>query len=295
MDAYGHGVPDDVASGEVRTEFLEGGAWAGTHHDRRRPHCPPLDEIPPPGLEFGGDVYSRREYEGDILTGPSTILEGYTNIVSSGMRVERPDGTVVDVPSYTDIFSSDVDFISQFRYLEGYGGDPISGGVYTFTLLDALGDPIAGTTRTDVWVGCLTGVPRDYVAVVTAELDIDLSWNAVPVVPGFDPDNDIGFYQIGIWPSDFDTDTYYGANGIASATHLIPWTSFGGDAPGSPDGYDRGDALIELDNGNYQVSVEAFSLPAPGNPGGGLECAVWDHAEWLYFAKAEASIVFFTP
>ena len=295
VTAYGQGVPDDVAEGQVRTEFLEGGAWAGTHHDRRRPHCPPIDEIPPPGLDFHGDVYSRRQYEGDFLTEPSTILEGHTNIVSSGMRVERPDGSVVDVPFYTDIFSPDVDFISEFRYLEGYAGDPLSGGVYTFTLLDALGDPIAGTSRTDVWMGCLTDVPRNYVADVTPGLDIDLSWDAVSSVPGFDPANGIGFYQIGVWPWGFEADTYYGANGIANSTHVIPWASFGGDAPGSPDGYDYGDALSELDDGDYQVSVEAFSLPAPGNPGSGLECAVWDHAAWLYFAKTATSIDLLAP
>jgi len=32
-------------------------------------------------------------------------MEAYTNIISNGMQVVLPDGTVVIVPFYTDIFS----------------------------------------------------------------------------------------------------------------------------------------------------------------------------------------------
>jgi hypothetical protein len=292
----GSGVPDDVAAGYIRTDFFQGGEWSGTHHDRRRTHCPPVDEIPVPGLYFSGDVYVHHGYEGDTVVHRTTLLEAYTNIVSSGMRVDRPDGSSVIVPSYTDIFSPHVDFISQFRYLENYEGDPISAEPYAFTLLDALGNPIPGTTQTDVWTACVTyPPPRNLDAIVTPQLNIDLSWDPVPTVPGFDPANEMGFYQIGIWPWDFEGDTTYGASGIAIPNHVIPWASFGGWAPGFPDGADFGAALSELDNGSYQLEVEAFSQPDPANPGGGLECAVYDFAEKLYLAKTDTSVTFFIP
>lgn len=294
VETNGRGVPDDVAGGTIRTGWFEGGEWSGAHHDRRRTKCPPVDEIPPPGLYFHGDVYVHHGYEGDTVSHEAYLLEAYTNIVSTGMQVILPDGTVVIVPFYTDIFSPGVDFVSQFRYLESHPGDAVSGEPYEFTLLDALGDPIAGTTRTDTWTGCLTyPPPRALIGSVTPGLDIDLSWNPVPSVPGFDPANEIGFYQIGIWPWEWEGDTQYGANGIKTPNHLIPWER-GSDWPeGVPNGWDRGDVLSELDNGDYQLQVEAFSEPSPDNPGTGLECAVWDSAENLFFTKSEEGITFF--
>jgi hypothetical protein len=37
---------------------------------------------------------------------------------------------------------------------------------YTFTLLDALGNPIPGTTTTDVWTDCLITAPSNLEGVV---------------------------------------------------------------------------------------------------------------------------------
>ncbi len=296
VETNGRGVPDDVAGGTIRTGWFEGGEWSGTHHDRRRTHCPPVDEIPPPGLYFQGDVYVHHGYEGDTVSHKAYLLEAYTNIVSNGMQVILPDGTVVIVPFYTDIFSPHVDFISEFRYLESYPGDAVSGEPYEFTLLDALGDPIAGTTRTDAWTGCLTyPPPQGLFASVAQGLDIELSWNPVSSVSGFDPANEIGFYQIGIWPWEWGGDTQYGASGIKSPEHVIPWNRGHNWPAGDPDGWDHGDVLSELQNGKYQLEVEAFSEPDPDNPGSGLECAVWDSAENLFFTKSEEGITFFTP
>jgi hypothetical protein len=224
-------------------------------------------------------------------------LEGFTNIVSTGMQVILPGGNVVIVPFYTDIFSPGADFVSEFRYLESYEGDAVSGEPYEFTLLDALGNPIAGTTRTDTWTGCLTyPPPQDLTAVIPGlYMSIHLSWGTVAMVPGFHPEGDIGFYQIGIWPSGWDSGTEYGANLIRSAEHLIPWAE-GPDWPeGDPDGWDHGNALGELENGEYQLQVEAFSQPDPDNPGHGHECAVWDIAENLFFTKSDAGITFSAP
>jgi hypothetical protein len=291
---HGSGIPDDEAGGPVRTDFAEG-AWTGIHHDRRRTKCP-IGDPPIPGLYFGADVYVHHGYWGAEIVHSSTLLEAYTNIVSLGMRVEWPDGTVVVVPFYTDIFSPHVDFVSQFRYLEGYSGDAISGQAYTFTLLDGLGNPIPGTTAADVWTGCqIYPPPRDLTAVLSGN-DIDLSWAPVPDTPGFDPDGGSGFYQIGSWPQ-FDSGTNYGANSIMSSNHVIPWDRHDRwDEWGSPDGADHGNALREFDDGLYQLQVEAFSYPDPGNPqaGQGLECAVWDGAENLFFEKTGDGITFVT-
>jgi hypothetical protein len=295
---YAPGVPDDQAGGQVRTRFTEG-LWTGTHHDRRRTKCPPVGDIPIPGLYFDADVYVHHAYWGDQIIRRNHLLEAYTNIVSLGMRVEWPDGTVIVVPFYTDIFSPGVDFVSQFRYLESFSGDAISGEPYTFTLLDGLGNPIPGTTATDVWTECRTYPPPRDLNPVMSGMDINLSWSAVPDVPGFDPDGsqgqgELGYYQLGTWPQ-FGGDTSYGAALIASTSHIIPWVRHGQwNEGGSPDGADFGHPLGELDDGLYQLEVEAFSQPNPANPGFGAECAVWDEAENLFFQKTENGITFVT-
>ena len=106
------------------------------------------------------------------------MLQGNTDIASSSMLVERPDGTSVVIPPHTDIFSPDVDFVSEFRYLQPFDqaseGEPTPGQPYTFTLLDARGEPIPGTARTDVWTECLIEPPTNLSATVEGK-DINLS------------------------------------------------------------------------------------------------------------------------
>jgi hypothetical protein len=52
---------------------------------------------------------------------------------------------------FADIFSPDVDFMSNFRFTDGVdGSDPIIGLPYTFTLVDAVGNKNPGTTKTDI-------------------------------------------------------------------------------------------------------------------------------------------------
>jgi hypothetical protein len=294
VEANGTGVSDDVLGGTIRTDWFQGGEWSGTHYDRRRTKCPPVGETPVPGLYFFADVWAFRDNQEDYVARRTAHIGGFTNIVSAGMQVEEPDGTIVIVPYYTDIMTPDVDFISRFRYLRRYEGDPVSGQPYTFTLVDVFGNQIPGTTQTDVWTACVVDPPRNLVAEVTLPWDVDLSWDSVPVAPGFDPDSDVGSYQIGIHPWRFESESQYGAAGILIPNHLIPWAGFGGWAEGSPDGSDFGDALGELDNGDYRLWVAANSEPAPGNPGYGHECTVLDLAEQLYLAKGDDAITFFT-
>jgi hypothetical protein len=291
VETFGAGIQDDRVSGKWTTAEAENG-WSATHHDRRRSKCPPVSDIP--GLFFDVDVYVAHNYNVDDLVDRLTIFGGRTNIVSTGMLVTRPDGSKTVVPFFTDIFSPNVDFISQFRYSKEEPGDPTNGKVYTFTLLDALGNPIPGATETDIWTACRQNPPRNVNAVVTSELNISLSWAPVQVVPGFDPTNEVGFYQIGLHLRP-EGPTLYGANLIQSANHLIPWNDFGGSAPGSPDGFDYGVGISQLDNGDYVIDVLSFSVSAPDDPGHGLECQVSDFAEDLFFTKADNTITFFNP
>jgi hypothetical protein len=196
---------------------------------------------------------------GGQLTGSFTQLEGFTNIVSTGMLVQWPGGSARVIPFFTDIFSRQADFISQIRYLDSDPGNADTSGPYTFTLLDALGDPIPGTTQTDFWTACTQGMPVHFNPVVTPGLDIDLFWDVVPIAPGFKPAVGEGFYQIELYAEPFVPEILFGAHDIGVANHRIPWNDFGGDAPRFEDGRDGGLALSQLDNGDYHVEVMAFS------------------------------------
>jgi hypothetical protein len=288
---FGPGVKDDSVSGQWTTAESDG-YWSAVRHDWRRSHCPPVDDVA--GLYFQTDIAVDHRYFGDELVERSTLMQGDTNVVSASMLVERPDGTTTVVPSFTDIFSPNVDFISEFRYQKNEPGDAVSGEGYTFTLLDPLGNPIPGMSDTDIWTACLPAPPRNLEANMV-DLNIDLSWNAVSVEPGFDPGNQIGSYQVWINPLPAGGPFVYGANFVSSTRHLIPWNDFGGHAAGNPDGFDNGAGLSELDNGDYEIGGDSISVPAPGNPGHGIECVVRDFAEKLFFTKFDSDISFFTP
>lgn len=286
------GVNNDEASGTVNTSFAKGN-WSATHHDRRRTHCPAV-EIPP--LQFSGDVEAFHNYDGNVLTQVKTLFGGRTNIVSSSMLVKRPDGTTVVVPFFTDIFTPEVDFITVFNYLtpfnEGDDSDPMSGKTYTFTLLDALGNPIPGATKTDVWAACREAPPRNLRATVTPNKDINLTWDSVQPVPGFNPASGIGFYQITIDPVPWTPPgAVYGAHFIKSPSHLIPWNTFVPNAPGVPDGSDVGVALKSLADGSYRIWASSNSVPAPSDPGTGYECVVTDFGATVQFVKNGSSII----
>ncbi len=210
---------------------------------------------------------------------------GDTNIVSSGMQVISPDGSSTIIPFYTDVFSPNVDFINVFRYLQGSDGSlPVAGGTYTFTLLDAFGSPIAGTTQTDTWYGCTMDAPRNVAASVNSD-GISVTWDAVAPAPGFDPSASLGFYQIELRPANIN-EMVFGTGGIHSTNHLIPADGFGGSAHGYPDGEDFGKALSELDDGNYTFDVISFSEAPVPEPNVGPECQVRANAEQVSFEKS---------
>jgi hypothetical protein len=284
----GSGVKDDESQGQHRSDLGEG-PWTADHHDRRKPHC---GDMLDPSLQFDADVYAHQDLA------PTTpyydkLYATITRIVSSGMIVETPDGENIFVYPYTDIFSPDVDFVSEFRYLSSFEGPPIIGDAYTFTLLDILGNPIPGATAVDVWMECTQGAPQNIFIEQALVGDLVISWDAVPDADGWDPDGDpqIGFYQIGFGPV-FESQTSYGANSIASTEHVVPWNSFTPGADGDPDGYDYGVSLSELDDGDYEVNVEAFAQAPSWSGGFGLECATRDSNELYQMTKMSEELTF---
>jgi len=285
VEVSGEGVPDDIASGSTRSDFSEG-TWSGIHHDRRRTKCPPVDLSV---LFFSGDVYAVRNV-GPEPDSEQIIFEGYTQIVSNGMRVELPNGEIVIAEPFSDIFSPHIDFVSAFRYLASLEGAPIAGQPYTFTLLDALGRPSPGAESVDIWFGCAQSAPANLNAVYSIEQSVALSWNAAPAAPGFDPANGIGFYQIAVFDDQSASPSQYGAAGMAVTTHVIPWASFVPGSPGIPDGTDFGDALNNFVAGAYRIDVIAFSVADPADPGAGLECQIRDTSESLRMEKSGSSI-----
>lgn len=283
IEARGASVRDDSAGGAWQTAQDEN-EWSAVHHDRRNPKCPAVELGE--GLYFGGDVYSAVGIHPDESRDEETILEGFSNIVSSGMRVTLPNGDALIAPLFTDLFSPTVDFIDTFRFLNSFGGLPVSGGAYSFTLLDVFGQPIPGASTTDVWFACAMDAPRNVEAVVDVD-GIHVTWDAVAPASGFDPSNLIGFYQIELGPEIGDGS--FGANDIHMPAHLIPAASFGGFSVGSPDGNDFGNALEEMSDGTYQFSVISFSQ-AFGLGSVGLECQIRANGEQIHFEKSGETI-----
>ena len=271
-------VNDDLASGAWKTADQEGD-WSATHHDRRNPKCPAVQVNN--NLFFRPDVYAGVIILPDESMNEGTLLEGYTNIVSTGMKIEAPDGSIIIAPFFTDLFSPLVDFVNEFRFLTNAAGLPQTGGQYRFTLLDAFGQSIPGSTTSDIWFACTMGPPQN----VSTTVDQDgllVTWDPVPLAPGFDPGGDpqLGFYQI-------ELSGLYGSSGIVTPIHLIPFANFSGSAAGFPNGFDNGMALDQFDDGTYTFDVIAFSQPAPGSGGSGLECQIRDGREQTTFEKAD--------
>jgi len=290
IQLLGASVRDDSAGGTWQTPGQQD-AWWATHHDRRQVRCP--------RVRVGGDLWFDAGVTGVIglddqeTPNPSFNFHGDTNIVSGGMLVVSPDGSSNVISFFTDVFSPDVDFIDQFRYLEGYNGSlPEAGGTYTFTLLDVFGNPIPGATQTDTWYGCTMDAPRN----VNASVDLDgiwVTWDAVAAAPGFDPSSGLGFYQIELYP-DAGGGAGYGANLILTTGHLIPYASFGGIGAGYPDGNDFGFSLSELEDGLYSFDVISFSEAPVDEPNVGPECQIRSWVEQVHF-EVSAGVVTILP
>lgn len=301
-EMFGSGVADDRAGGD---DVQVGGAaaagsWQATHHDRRRKKCPQA-QIPP--LELSVDVSARVDIMEDGTPAIATVVGAITNIASSALRVRWPDGTTQVAPPYTDIFSPDVDFLTRFRFFamfEGVGdGFPVAGEPYEMTLLDALGNPIPGATVSDVWTECTVTPPLNVSASPTGpeQPDLLVQWDPVANASGFDPQNGIGFYQIGVEPYPIQPapPSEFGSNGILSTQHVVPWGDFSPGDPGTPDGNDLGTGLNRFIDGDYRIRIDAYSYPPEGSGGKDLECVTVDFRESVFFAKSGTAISVTTP
>jgi len=291
FEVFGSGVKDDVIDGGLETGY-GGGGWTGEHHDRRRVKCPAAD---PSVLWFNPDIYV------DVDRSPTpnypdyTLLGGNTNIVSSAMLVEWPDGGVEIVDYEQDIFTL-ADFVNEFAFGLNLEGLPIAGEPYTFTLLDSLGNTIPGTETVDYWYSCPQGAPSDPVATYLFEDHVNTSWTGVADVPGqFEPNGDpqIGFYQIEVGSFE-EGGMLYGMNWGSSTYHNIPWSPFVVDQfEDDPDGFDHGISFSELDDGLYEYRILSFSESHRDNPGFGHECQSVINAQNLMMEKSGSDLNFF--
>ena len=290
FETFAPGVKDDATSGKWQTAD-EDSNWTAIHHDRRNPKCPAVEIVG--DLYFNASVYAVVGIHPDESRDEGNILEGFSNIVSSGMQVELPDSNTLVVPFFTDLFTPNVDFINEFRFIELYPGLPVVRSIYKFTLLDVFGQPIEGATMEDVWYACTVDAPRNVAATVDST-GMQVTWNDVTPGPGFDPSSSspLGFYQIEL--DSVSGGSEYGASSIHSPVHIIPLASFGGVAPGSPDGSDFGKALSELDDDVYFFNVISFSEGVPGSDSVGLECQIRAYAEQIQFEKS-GSIITILP
>jgi hypothetical protein len=289
----GKGVPDDLAGGEVTTEFARG-SWNGDHHDRRRTKCPnvELEHLTQADVRLQQDI---------AYTPPETalVLELYTVVVSSALQVELPDGSIRLIEHYTDIFSPHVDFVGRFRYFEHFEGEfPVTGEPYTFRLLDILGNPIPGTESTDVFWRCNVDAPRNIIAPTSIESDVPLSWDPVPVITGeFDPflqapDSEFHLpYQVNIHPATEEAEGEFGSLG-QQTTHIIPWSSFDPGGLGSPDGFDFGQPLESFNDGLYEISLDSWNMPITEEGGYYQDCAVYDSSETVFMQKDNGELSF---
>ncbi len=283
VDILGPDVSNDSISNGQLLISGQSSSWSATHHDRRNPHCPDINIDHSPGLFINGDVYAAVQTDNQP-NNFNTILEIITNIASFGAQVEMPGGNVQIIPPYTDIFSPNIDFIENFRYLIYLETPPQPDVPYKFILLNALGNPIAGTQSIDLWSSCTQGPPMN----VSASLDpegILASWLPVSPAPGFDPSANPshGFYQIELYAN--TSEIVYGSSNIKTISHLLPLSLVSSWSPAVPDGINFGLPLQNLVDGEYRLEVIAFSQPDEGSLGSGHECQIRSTEERVMIQK----------
>ena len=291
----GPGLSDDVMSGTWYAKDPQGnvsqGPWSATLHlDRRNVTAPPVDlNDPTLHLWFNVDVYAGLDGPGTLppeQRNPSTILGCMSNIVMDSVRVACPNGKLLIIPPYTDVFSPGVDWVTLFRFNTSPPGLPVAGGKYTFTALDVAGDPIPGVKATDVWVGVQPPDPPTNVQASITAGGIMVTWDNVPVIPGsFDPTSGLGFYQLELRRIQPDVLEVYGANGIAYPFHLIPK-----DKNAFVLGQDHGLSLSELSDGTYSLRTCVHSVAPQGSAGHGFEYNNADPGQTIFF-KIENGVV----
>ncbi len=247
----------------------ESGDWQVAYQAGENPDSPTFD-LETSGLRIDFDVMGAVQTtdQNGTVAGQQTQLDVFTNIATSMVVVQLPGGSEITLDRETDIFSPEVDFVSEFRFAGSVGELP-GQGQYVFRFLDPMGEPLNGIEGVDVWNGCEALAPLNVRGSVGAN-GISVSWSSVP---GFDPANPTGYYQIELGIESGEGKSY-GSNHIHQTSHLLPFASFVPGTVGTPDGLDYGAGLGELVDGSYSLVVMVY-FPANNAAGGvGFECQV---------------------
>ena len=290
INVYGSGVTDDKASGEFQSN-LPNGSWVGTHHDRRYVDCQSMDLG---GERLNMDITAHMDLNGGdpVITHYQLEANGIM-IAASALQVTAPDGQVYIIPQQASMWAPGVDFINEFRFGKDFEGSPISGQPYQFVLLDILGNPIPGTETLDTWTHCIPAAPGEYQFTPNPAIaeDVLVTWSGVPEVSGEFVPGEIGFYQLGFHPENWEGSAF-GSDQMASTQHILPWTSFTPDDPGSPDGRNEGVALNEFLDGPYLFDVMVMYEANPTNGGFGHECGVNNSMQAWRMEKTGGQLLF---
>jgi hypothetical protein len=272
----------DTGEGEGEGQWESGeesGDWQTEHQAEVAPDSPAFDlEHSGLRIDYGVTASIHTEDQNGAISGQYGQLEVLTNIAVSEVVVLTPDGGEIIVERFTDIFSPEVDFISEFRFGIGFEGLP-EVGEYIFNFHDPMGEPMPGVEGVDVWSGCQALAPVNVRGSIGSD-GIMISWSQVP---GFDPSNPEGFYQIEIY-SETDEGKHYGSNHIQQTSHLIPYATFTPGSIGYPDGENYGTGLSQLGDGSYDLVVYVFM---PAKEGAGQDCQVMAEDEVVTVEKSE--------
>ena len=233
-----------------------------------------MPELAPPPVEMWGDVSCTLEGPaGDPASrNPKTAFDvTVQDRRAAQVVVETPDGQTILVPPYGDIFGQ------ERRFHRRIAGLPQAWGTYTFTALDADGAPLPGAVASDVYVGGREPDPPANVRAEMTDAGLLVTWDPSPAIPGaFDPSGApvAGFYQITLVGEGVGMSYgWHHESRLPETSHLIPLRrqDFGQG--------DRGQALEELQDSLYYLTVTAFSRPPEGTAGRSNECASHDPAE----------------
>jgi len=290
IEVNGASVNDDLAYGDYQSEGPNG-TWQGTHSNRRRTKCPPVDMH---GQRLDMDLAAHIALDAGLEGAGYDVSANDIRIVASALRVTAPDGQGIVAPMYTDIWSPDADFVTVFRFRGIIDGAlPISGQPYQFVLLDILGNPIPGTETEDIWTHCGDAAPANlqFDPNPAREQDVVISWVGIEAVPGEFVPGEIGYYQFSIDPVDGSMDSY-GADFIGETYHVIPWGPFEPGTDGFPDGRDVGISLMDFRDGEYRINIIALYDADPSNGGFSHECTVTYQNQDIMMEKQGSTLTF---
>ena len=272
-------------SGKAHTENGEG-EWKGERGLSQITDCPPWDER----LTLRGEVGLNRDLAFDPVQ-DGIIFSMETNVVSSQLRVEGPDGTVTQIPYHSDIFTAGVDFVASFFFQGGRLGTPLVGKPYTFTLIDGQGEIIPSIQDQEAYLRCGQGAATNLKAIFIPGEYLEIGWDAPELIPGeFDPKNGHGFYQLVIdaYPKS-GIGMIYGAE-VTSTSHRIPWKPFEPGSAGQPDGHDYGVSLDQFSNGQYLISMGTYNFYDAPEGEIGFDCRVQDSRHVLLLSKQAGTL-----